>query len=460
MAQAGGFANKPGASSLVQTADSSPAGTPGKQSLVEQQVEGAQAAGEPDWAVRARAYNREHAALCAQFLEATGNACLGAGGEIDPAAIARWQTDHGLPPDGRIGPKTVQTAQGAKATGAGAGAAAGGTGGTAGAGAGGATGAEAGAATAAPGPAGASAGVGEGEQGGFLSSLVDLGRPIFDWLLGDSTKDSGGPAKGDGGGSGGGGGGGVAPEVPVPEHGDDMESPEKVENKKPANAPAKPAGKEVYQKGGLLSKEHLKRYDLDDQEFEFKQRVYDAATARLGDKIYGGVPQEDLVGTENGKQIRNDVAGPLSSMLAAMRADIAAGKAVGDKPVGKATGISVTSAYRSPSADRDLWDSYFQGYLAATTAAREATGDPFGAEAVKLLVKYIGSRKAPPGGSNHSNGTAIDLAIEENGARRKNSYSDQVAWRASWHYAWLNANAASYGFKNYPKEAWHWDYKG
>jgi hypothetical protein len=166
------------------------------------------------------------------------------------------------------------------------------------------------------------------------------------------------------------------------------------------------------------------------------------------------------VATENGKQIRSDVSGPLSSMLAAMRADIKAGKAVGDKPVGNATNIHVTSAYRSPATDRDLWDSYFQGYLAKTADDREATGDPFGSEAVKLIVKYIGSRKAPPGGSNHSNGTAVDLTIEEGGAWIKNSYDNQTAWKKSWHYAWLNANAATYGFKNYPKEAWHWDYKG
>lgn len=40
------------------------------------------------------------------------------------------------------------------------------------------------------------------------------------------------------------------------------------------------------------------------------------------------------------------------------------------------------------------------------------------------------------------------------------SYDNQTAWKNTWHYAWLNANAARFGFKNHPKEAWHWDYKG
>lgn len=302
MGQTGGFAQNPGTGTLVQgMADGGLAGAPGKQTLVGQpavatapqaaapQAEAAAgpAEKEPDWSVRARAFNREHAALGEQFLQATGSACVGPDGELDPAEIARWQVAHGL-----------------------------------------------------------------------------------------------------------------------------------------------------------------------------KLRVYDAAVARLGDKIYGGVPREDLVATENGKQIRRDVSGPLQSLLSAMRADLAAGKPAGDKEVGKATGIHVTSAYRSPETDRDLWDKYFQGYLHKTTAERAATGDPFGAEAVKLLVRYIASRKAPPGGSNHSNGTAVDLTIEEGGASIKNSYDNQTAWKKSWQYAWLTANAATFGFKNYPKEAWHWDYKG
>jgi len=97
--------------------------------------------------------------------------------------------------------------------------------------------------------------------------------------------------------------------------------------------------------------------------------------------------------------------------------------------------------------------------MVKTADERAATGDPLGHEAVKLMVHYIGQRKAPAGGSNHSNGIAVDLSMEMNGKLVGNNYDDQHVWKSSWHFAWLQANAASFGFKNYPKEHWHWDYK-
>jgi hypothetical protein len=57
------------------------------------------------------------------------------------------------------------------------------------------------------------------------------------------------------------------------------------------------------------------------------------------------------------------------------------------------------------------------------------------------------------GGSNHSNGNAVDLARTVNGHSQPNDHNDQKAWKASWEYWWLRANAAHHGFKNYPKEA-------
>jgi len=228
---------------------------------------------------------------------------------------------------------------------------------------------------------------------------------------------------------------------------------------KPSTTPAKKVGREVYAAGGILSKEHLHQYSLTDAEFAFKGRVYDAAVARLGDKIYGGVPADQLKPIGNGQQIRADVVGPLQSMLDAMRSAIAAKTPVNGVEVGKATGVGITSGYRSPEHDRDLWDSYFQKYMVNTADERAATGDPFGDKALKLMVHYIGQRKAPAGGSNHSNGIAVDLSMEMNGHLVGNNYDDQHVWKSSWHFAWLQANASSYGFKNYPKEHWHWDYK-
>jgi len=74
--------------------------------------------------------------------------------------------------------------------------------------------------------------------------------------------------------------------------------------------------------------------------------------------------------------------------------------------------------------------------------------------------KVIFLRKLVPGGSNHSNGVAVDLKCKVNGSTVPNKFTNQVGWRASWQYQWLKENAASYQFKNYAAEAWHYDYRG
>ena len=121
-------------------------------------------------------------------------------------------------------------------------------------------------------------------------------------------------------------------------------------------------------------------------------------------------------------------------------------------------GIGIISAYRGPKDEMHLWDNLFLQYLTATKAQRTATGDEFGTDSIELMVKYIGKRKAAPGHSNHSNGTAVDLWALSKTVNIPNHYGDQTAWKASWHYAWLNANAASFNFRNYTPEAWHWEY--
>ncbi len=256
------------------------------------------------------------------------------------------------------------------------------------------------------------------------------------------------------------GSGDLDDDVPQPEHNPDVNAPEKP--KVPASTPAKPAGKEVYKAGGRLAKEKLSRQDFTDAEYKFKQRVYEKATARLGDKVYGGVDKENLssIGGKSSGTIRADVHGPLTSMMSAMEAAIASGTPVDGKEVGSATGIRVSNGYRSPETDFGLWDKYFPKYFRNTAEAREATGNPLGEEAAGVMVKYIANRKAPPGGSNHSNGTAVDLQMEKNGKNLGNDYDNQAEWKKSWHLAWLKANAPSYGFKPYEKEHWHWTYVG
>ena len=66
---------------------------------------------DPPWVERARAFNRARPDNVRAFLDSTGKSCVDqATGEPDPQKVARWQADHGLSPDGRIGDQTVQTA--------------------------------------------------------------------------------------------------------------------------------------------------------------------------------------------------------------------------------------------------------------------------------------------------------------------------------------------------------------
>jgi D-alanyl-D-alanine carboxypeptidase len=57
---------------------------------------------------------------------------------------------------------------------------------------------------------------------------------------------------------------------------------------------------------------------------------------------------------------------------------------------------------------------------------------------------------APPGTSNHEQGTAVDFTCNGGGALS----------RSSPCFSWLRANAADYGFYNLPSEPWHWSNDG
>jgi peptidoglycan hydrolase-like protein with peptidoglycan-binding domain len=63
-------------------------------------------------------YNDAHPALVAEFQELTNDLCCdwdsGSKGPVDPTKVARWQVQHGLTGDGKIGPLTVAAARKAK----------------------------------------------------------------------------------------------------------------------------------------------------------------------------------------------------------------------------------------------------------------------------------------------------------------------------------------------------------
>jgi hypothetical protein len=67
----------------------------------------------PAWLDSAKAYNAAHPELVAEFNDLTGGICAESG-ELDPQAVARWQSHHGLPADGKVGPHTVAAAKAAK----------------------------------------------------------------------------------------------------------------------------------------------------------------------------------------------------------------------------------------------------------------------------------------------------------------------------------------------------------
>ena len=72
-------------------------------------------AAESAWVTGARTYNAAHADLVSEFNDATAGSCLDAGGQLDPQAVARWQRQHGVDADGKVGPHTLAAARRASA---------------------------------------------------------------------------------------------------------------------------------------------------------------------------------------------------------------------------------------------------------------------------------------------------------------------------------------------------------
>lgn len=128
------------------------------------------------------------------------------------------------------------------------------------------------------------------------------------------------------------------------------------------------------------------------------------------------------------------------------------------------------SGYRSVETEKKLWTKYFSGYYNRTADKRADLKDPHGKAAVKLTVKFIAPRKAPPGFSHHTEGVSIDFSqkrkIGKKDAWAKNSTIDGTKpgqmkwWYNTWFYSWLHNNAKTYGFKELASEAWHYDYVG
>ncbi len=147
-----------------------------------------------------------------------------------------------------------------------------------------------------------------------------------------------------------------------------------------------------------------------------------ARTAPRPSRSGGGAPLiTDGAGivSVDGIRVHSSIADQLGRMLAAARAD----------------GIHLTGGgYRDPAAQiavrrNNCGSSHYAIYEAPSSYCRPPT--------------------APPGRSQHERGLAIDF-----------SQNGRTLNRSSSGFAWLKANAASYGFYNLPSEPWHWSTTG
>lgn len=66
---------------------------------------------ESAWIVNAKRFNTAHPEEVAEFNRVTKDACLGHDGNLDPKLVSDWQASHGIAPDGRVGPATVDAAR-------------------------------------------------------------------------------------------------------------------------------------------------------------------------------------------------------------------------------------------------------------------------------------------------------------------------------------------------------------
>ena len=115
-----------------------------------------------------------------------------------------------------------------------------------------------------------------------------------------------------------------------------------------------------------------------------------------------------------------------------------------------ADGIYLTpcSGYRSYSTQKRLYNEFVDEYLAQGYSRQEAEN-------------LASKRRNPPGSSEHNIGICMDIICASSSANFQNTSA----------YAWLQANAADYGFiLRYPEdkvditgvkfEPWHWRYVG
>lgn len=105
--------------------------------------------------------------------------------------------------------------------------------------------------------------------------------------------------------------------------------------------------------------------------------------------------------------------------------------------------LQIRSAFRSVSHQTRLWEK----------ALRDRRNIEGAAELNISVKAYARKYTAPPGRSRHHSGRAIDLHL---GYPISRSYISKM--KATAAFAWLLENAEFYGFYNYEREPWHWEF--
>jgi hypothetical protein len=201
------------------------------------------------------------------------------------------------------------------------------------------------------------------------------------------------------------------------------------------------------------------------QETAFRRAVFDAQLAenRAQHKNYQpDLMAADLAEVEDGHRLHKDAAGPAKALLNAARDALAAAQAKGDQDALKVQDIGIASAYRTNERDFKSWQDAFTTWYAKTGEERaKLPGGALGPASVTRMLRAMATAKALPGYSNHTNGRAIDFfALVGRHLKLGPSSSQKAAWKKSWLFRWLDANAVGMQFKNYWKEPWHWDHVG
>jgi LAS superfamily LD-carboxypeptidase LdcB len=198
---------------------------------------------------------------------------------------------------------------------------------------------------------------------------------------------------------------------------------------------------------------------------EFKGAVKEAQIQYLlsrGRQRFEDLPDSELDTVEGQFKMRKAAAQACRTLLADARAAWAEAKAASDGLAARTAGICVLSAYRDYAHDTRAWNKAFTTHYDNTGGHRAGLlGGAHGDAAVHALMLVMKDRKAPPGFSNHSNGTAVDFGTTVNGKLllTETIESNREAWRSTWLHAWLVNNGRRYGFHPLPSEEWHWDFR-